>query len=379
MSGFTTTGATVFRDIEALPKSIIFWRSFCQWLGGMGILVFIISVLPALGINGHNILHAETPGLGVQKLDSTHNDTARKLYLAYIALTILQILLLRQGGISFFDSMIFSFGSISSSGLTNYNDGLLHFNSPYIEFVIALFMIFSCINFSVYYLMFKRDFKRLLHNTEFKAFLGIMAVSAILIVLNLRLTNTYNTEDSLRYGIFQTISFMTTTGNASTDFMHWPTFSKTLLTILTFIGGSASSTGGAIKVIRIVILAKLVWRSFSVRIHPTAVIGIKLDGKPLVSSITNAIVAFFFVYMVVFFAGAFIISFATEDLETAFLASSSMLCNTGASFGAMGIFGHYEAFSGPIKLFMSFLMLTGRLEIYTVLLLFTKTFWNPHK
>jgi trk system potassium uptake protein TrkH len=255
----------------------------------------------------------------------------------------------------------------------------MHFDSQYIEFIIAVFMIFSCINFSVYYLAFKRDFKKLIHNTEFKAFLGIMAVSAVLVVLNLRLTNTYNTEDSLRYGIFQTISFMTTTGNASTDFMQWPTFSKTLLTILTFIGGSATSTGGAIKVIRIVILAKLIWRSFSVRIHPAAVIGIKLDGKPLVSRTTNAIVAFFFVYMVVFFAGAFIISFATEDLQTAFLASSSMLCNTGASFGAMGIFGNYAAFSGPIKLFMSFLMLTGRLEVYTVLLLFTKIFWNPHK
>ena len=379
MSGFTTTGATVFTDIEALPRSIVFWRSFCQWLGGMGILVFIISVLPALGINGYNILNAETPGLGVQKLDSRHNDTARKLYLAYITLTLMQIILLSRGGMSFFDSMIFSFGSIASSGLTNYNDGLMHFNSPYIESVIAVFMIFSCINFSVYYFIFKRDFRKLLHNTEFKVFLGIMGISAILVVLDLRLTNTYDTEGALRYGIFQTISFMTTTGNASADFMQWPEFSKTLLTILTFIGGSSASTGGAIKVIRIVILSKLIWRSFSVRIHPNAVIGIRIDGKPLVSSITNAIVAFFFVYMVVFFAGAFIISFATEDLQTAFLASSSILSNTGASFGAMGIFGNYAAFSGPIKLFMSFLMLTGRLEIYTVLLLFTKTFWNPHK
>lgn len=275
--------------------------------------------------------------------------------------------------------MIFSFGSISSSGLTDYNNGLMHFNSIYIESIIALFMILSCINFSVYYFVLKRDFKKFFHNTEFRAFLGIMGVSAILIVLNLRLTNTYNTEDSLRFGIFQTISFMTTTGNASADFMHWPAFSKVLLTILTFIGGSAASTGGAIKVIRIVILAKLVWRSFSVRIHPNAVIGIKIDGKPLASNTVNAIVSFFFIYMVVFFAGGFIISFATEDIQTAFLASSSMLCNTGASFGTMGIFANYSAFSEPIKLFMSFLMLAGRLEIYTVLLLFTRIFWNPNK
>ncbi|NCB41845.1 MAG: TrkH family potassium uptake protein [Clostridia bacterium] len=379
MSGFTTTGATIFRDIEALPKGIIFWRSFCQWLGGMGILVFVVSILPALGINGHNILSAETPGLGIQKLDSKHNDSARKLYLAYIAFTLLQVLLLKQGGMNYFDSMIFSFGSISSSGLTNYNNGLMHFDSPYIEAVVAIFMILSCINFSVYYFIFKRDLKRLIHNTEFKVFLGIMSVAAFLIVLDLRLTNTYNMDDSLRYGVFQTISFMTTTGNASTDFMAWPEFSQMLLTMLTFIGGSSASTGGGIKVIRIVILSKLIWRSFSVRIHPNAVIGIKLDHKPLASSTTNAIVAFFFVYMVVFFLGGFVISFATEDLQTAFLASSSMLCNTGASFGSMGIFGHYESFPSLIKLFMSFLMLAGRLEIYTVLLLFSKTFWNPYK
>lgn len=379
MSGFTTTGATVFTDIEALPRGIIFWRSFCQWLGGMGILVFIMSVLPTLGISGYSILDAETPGLGVQKLDTKHNESAKKLYLAYIALTGLQMLLLKQGGMSSFDSLIFSFGSISSSGLTNYNDGLMHFDSAYIESVIAIFMVFSCINFSIYYALFRKDFKKIIQSTEFKAFLGILSVSAILVVLNLRLTNTYNMQDSLRYGLFQTVSFMTTTGNASTNFMNWPGFSKMLLTILTFIGGSAASTGGAIKVIRIVILSKLIWRSFSIRIHPNAVIGVKLDGKPLVSSTTNSVVAFFFAYIIIFLAGAFIISFATEDLQTAFLASSSMLCNTGASFGSMGIFGNYSAFPGLTKLFMSFLMLAGRLEIYTVLLLFSKTFWNPHK
>jgi trk system potassium uptake protein TrkH len=379
VSGFTTTGATVFHDIEALPQSILFWRSFCQWMGGMGILVFVISVLPALGINGHNILRAETPGLSLQKLDAKHQDSARKLYAAYIVLTLIQILLLYGGKLSLFDAAILSFGSIASSGLTNYNNGLLHFDDPYIEAVIAFFMILSCVNFSLYYYAIKRDFAKIRKNTELKAFLLIMAVSAILISLNLRLTETYETPQALRFGVFQTISFMTTTGNASADFMAWPSFSKTLLTILTFIGGSSASTGGAVKVIRVVILTKLIWRSFSMRIHPNAVISIKLEGKTLESSVVNAIVAFFFTYIAVFIFGAFMISLDVDDLRTAFLASSSMLCNTGASFGEMGIFGNYEHFAAPTKMFMSLLMLAGRLEIYTVLLLGSKTFWNPNK
>ena len=379
VSGFTTTGATVFHDIEVLPRSIIFWRSFCQWLGGMGILVFVISVLPALGINGYNILRAETPGLSLQKLDARHQDSARKLYLVYVILTLVQILLLYGGKLPLFDAVIFSFGSIASSGLTGYNNGLLHFDSAYVEAVIAVFMILSCVNFSLYYCAIRRDFQKIWKNTELKAFLLIMAVAAILISLNLRLTNTYETPQALRYGVFQTISFMTTTGNASADFIAWPSFSKTLLTILTFIGGSSASTGGAIKVIRIVVLSKLIWRSFSMRIHPNAVIGVKLQGKTLDTSTVNAIVAFFFTYMAVFLFGAFVISFDVDDMRTAFLASSAMLCNTGASFGQMGIFGNYEYFAAPTKLFMSLLMLAGRLEIYTVLLLGSRTFWNPNK
>ncbi|MDD2294746.1 MAG: potassium transporter TrkG [Eubacteriales bacterium] len=379
VSGFTTTGATVFHDIEALPRSIIFWRSFCQWLGGMGILVFVISVLPALGINGYNILRAETPGLSLQKLDARHQDSARKLYLVYIVLTLVQILLLFGGKMPLFDAIIFSFGSIASSGLTGYNNGLMHFDSAYAEAVIAVFMILSCVNFSLYYCVLKRDFLKIRKNTELKAFLLIMAVAAILVSLNLRLTDTYETPQALRYGVFQTISFMTTTGNASADFISWPSFSKTLLMILTFIGGSSASTGGALKVIRIVILSKLIWRSFSMRIHPNAVISIKLQGKTLDTSTVNAIVAFFFTYMAVFLFGAFVISLDVEDMRTAFLASSAMLSNTGASFGQMGIFANYEYFAAPTKLFMSLLMLTGRLEIYTVLLLGSKTFWNPNK
>lgn len=379
VSGFTTTGATVIGDIEALPRSIVFWRSFCQWLGGMGILVFVISILPALGINGYNILRAETPGLVLEKLDGRHQDSARKLYLVYIGLTLTQILLLYAGDLTLFDSVIFSFGSIASSGFTGYNNGLLHFGSAYLEAVIALFMILSCVNFSLFYYALKKDFLKIWKNTELKAYLAIMAVAAAVVSLDLRLTDTYDTAQSLRYGVFQTISFMTTTGNASADFVAWPSFSKTLLMILSFIGGSSASTGGAIKVIRIVVLSKLIWRSFSMRIHSNAVIGVKIQGKPLDSTTANAIVAFFFTYMAVFLFGAFIISLDVEDLSTAFLASSALLNNTGASFGQMGIFANYEQFAGPTKIFMSVLMLTGRLEIYTVLLLGSRTFWNPNK
>lgn len=379
VSGFTTTGATVFSDIEALPRGIIFWRSLCQWLGGMGILVFVISILPSLGINGHNILNAETPGIGFHSPGADLKRSAQKLYLVYVSMTALQVLLLCLGGISFFDSMVLSLGSISSSGLTNYNNGLLHFNSLYIESVIAVFMLLSCVNFSLYYYALQRRFKKFWQNTEFKAFIGIAVVCSVFVSLNLNMTHTYPLRESFRYGIFQTISFLTTTGSASADFLSWPTFSKTLLTTLTFIGGSSSSTGGAIKVIRIVILSKLVWRSFTTRIHPNAVVGIKLEGKPIPSNTVNAAMAFFLTYFVVFLTGAFVISFDTNDFQTALLASSSLLGTTGASFGEMGIFGNYSIFSSPTKLFMCLLMLAGRLEIYAVLLLGSRTFWNPNR
>ncbi len=379
VSGFTTTGATVFSDIEALPRGILLWRSMCQWLGGMGILVFVISILPSLGINGHNILNAESPGPGFQNPETGFKGSAKKLYLVYVAMTVIEIILLLLGGMNLFDSVIFCFGSISSSGLTSYNDGIMHFDSIYIEAVIAVFMLLSCVNFSLYYYIVKRKFEKFWNNTEFRVFIGIMAVSAVMVCLNLRWSGTYNTADSIRYGVFQTVSFMTTTGNASTDFMHWPGFSQMLLTTLTFIGGSSSSTGGAIKVIRVIILGKLVWRSLSMRVHPNAVIGIKLEGKPLPSNTVNAAVAFFLTYIAVFLAGAFVISFGTEDFQTAFVASSALLSNTGTGFGTMGIFGNYSAFAGPMKLFMSFMMLAGRLEIYTVLLIGSRVFWNPHK
>ncbi len=379
VSGFTTTGATVFSDVEALPRSILFWRAFCQWLGGMGILVFVISILPALRINGYNLLKAETTGLEVQKLDTRHHGSARKLYIIYISLTLLQILLLSLGKLSLFDASLLSFGSIASSGLNNYNKGLLQFNSMYVETVVGFFMILSCVNFSLYYYAIRKEFQKIWKNTELRAFLGIMAVSAVLVSLNLRMTETYDTVNSLRYGVFQTVSFMTTTGNTSADFSGWPDFSKTLLTILTFIGGSSASTGGAIKVIRIVILSKLIWRSFSMRIHPNAVVSIKLQGKALDTGTVNAIVAFFFTYLTVFLVGAFVISFDVDDMTAAYLSSAAMLCNTGTNIGPLGILGNYAVFSGPAKLFMSLLMLTGRLEIYTVLLLGTKAFWNPSK
>lgn len=379
VSGFTTTGATVFTDVQALPRSILFWRAFCQWMGGMGILVFVISVLPALGINGYNLLKAETSGLNIEKLDARHHSSARRLYTIYISLTLLQILLLYGGKLSLFDASLLSFGTISSSGLSNYNDGLMHFESSYVEVVAAVFMVFSCVNFTLYHHALRREFDKVWKNTELRAFLSIMAVAAILVSLNLRLTETYDTVHSLRHGVFQTVSFLTTTGSGSADFSHWPAFSKTLLTVLTFIGGSSVSTGGAIKVIRVVILAKLVWRSFSMRIHPNAVISIKLQGKAVDSSTVNAIVAFFFTYLTVFLAGAFVISFDIDDLDASFLSSAAMLCNTGSNIGPLGILGNYATFAGPTKLFMSLLMLAGRLEIYTVLLLGSRSFWDPNR
>ncbi|HHX93308.1 MAG TPA: TrkH family potassium uptake protein [Clostridiales bacterium] len=376
VSGFTTTGATVFSDVETLPRSLLMWRSLSQWLGGMGILVFVLSILPSAGGSGHSLLFAETSGLNVQKLDTRHRGSAQKLYTIYASLALVQIGLLYAGGLPLSDSAALSLGSIASSGLLIHNDGLMHYNSAYVEAILACFMILSCINFTLYHRAVRGEFQKIKNNTELRAFLGLLVACSALVSVCLWNSGVYDAASSIRYGAFQTVSFMTTTGHTSTDLSEWPSFVKAVLTVLSFVGGQAASTSGGIKIVRIIILLKLIRRSFIMRIHPRAVVGVKLEGQALDSAAVNGVIAFFFTYLALFAAGAFLLSFDIDDMGRALLSSAAMLGNTGVAVGAQGAIADITRCSAPSRLLMCVLMLAGRLEIYTVMLLGRKTFWT---
>lgn len=379
-SSFTTTGATVFNDVESLPKGLLFWRSFSQWLGGMGILLFAVSILPALGISGQIIARAETPGPTLTKMAPKMADSARLIYLMYGGLTLLQILLLLLGKMSLFDACVFAFGSASSAGLTNYNDGAAHFSSPYIQGIISLFSLFACVNFGLYYTLAKGKIRQFFRDSELRAFLFILVGAFLLISGNLLLKGVYGSPwEALESGFFHAASFLTTTGHVTADIAAWPSFSQVILVTLMFIGGCSSSTGGGLKVVRVVVLIKLIRRGIYRRLHPRAVVPVKLQGKIISADTVSGIAAFIVTYFLVFLMGTLILSLEPFDFLTALTASAAALGNIGTGFGIMGSDAVYSMFSPWAKLFLSLLMLIGRLELFTILLLFTPSFWNPDR
>ena len=378
ISSYTTTGATVLTNVSALPRSILFWRSFSQWLGGIGILVLLRSLMPAPFEEQSAVPSMETEAINTDHISFGRRSNARLLLRFYIGMSLFQVLLLRLCGLKWFDAFIFSFGSSASGGLNNYSDGLLHLANPAAEGILAIFMLLSCINFALYVRLLRGERDKLHHNTELRAYLGIALAGVVLVSADLFVHGVYaNLAQSVRFGGFQAVSFLTTTGLSSADFNLWPTFSKMVLTVLSFIGGCSSSTGGALKLIRIVILSKMVWRSFTTRIHPNAVVSIKVNRKPLPSTIANRTIGYTLLFFAVFLSGAFLLSFdAASDFQTALTASGAMLCNIGTGSGAMGMFAEYHMFNPFSQLLMCFLMLAGRLEIYAILLPMTAGFWK---
>lgn len=380
-SGFTTTGATIFRDVEILPKSLLLWRSFTQWLGGMGILVFAISLLPALGISGMHIARAESPGPTLDKVAAKISDSAKILYLMYLILTVVEFLLLAAGGMSAFDSLVFTFGSVASGGLTNYNDGIAHFNSAYIETVISVFTIFACINFTHYYDIFQGKWKRFLKDAELRVFLMILGAAGLVVALNLYTTGTCDSIlQSVRDGFFQVTAFLTTTGHSTADYNLWPTTSRIILFILMFIGGCSASTGGSIKVIRIMVMFKMIRRGFYRKLHPRAVIPIKLQGHAIPTTSVTHMTAFIIAYLTTLVFSAVVLSFQDLDWMSSLSTSASILGNIGVGFGSVvGSSGCFAAFEGWAKLYLCGLMMAGRLEVFTILLMLAPSFWNPDK
>src|SRR5665648_219764 len=366
-SGFSTTGASILTDIEAMPKGLLFWRSFTHWLGGMGILIFAIALLPSLGISGQAIAKAEAPGPTLDKLTPKLSDTAKMLYLLYICFTAAETILLMFGGLSLFDSLVHTFGTVGTGGFSSYNDSIAHFDSAYVDLVISIFMILSGVNFNLYFIIIRQ-------------YLAIIGTSTLLIGIYLYVAGDINNIwTSFRYSLFQTATIISTTGFVTTDFYLWPTFCKMLLLLLMFVGACSCSTGGGVKVIRILVILKLIKRGVSLKLHPNAFVSLKMNNKPLPVDTVSAIASFVFLYIFTIFAGTIIVSIDDFSLLTNFSAVVACLGNIGPGFDLVGPVMNYSIFSNVSKLLLSFIMLAGRLELFTIFLLLTPRFWNPNR
>lgn len=377
VSGFSTTAITMIDVLEDVPRALLLWRSETQWLGGVGVIVVILAVIPTYGRSSDSMLTIESPGGRSIKVSARSEASAKTIVLSYAFLTFVQAILLSAGGLSFFDSITLANSSISSAGFTNYSDGIMHFNSAYVEFVLMIFMFLSCVSFVLYGNVLRREWDSIKRNTELKTYIVIIILTSLLVVISLALSGTYdNIHDILRYGIFESVAFATTTGHASTDLSVWPPFAKGLLAIVSFIGGCSVSTGCGIKVFRAVVIAKIIKKSFVQRLHPNAVVSIRVDGEALSTNTLNSVVSYIMTFTALFFAGTLILSLECPDMGAAAASAGAMLSNTGTSFSSIAAFGGYNAFSDIAKLVMCILMLAGRLEIYSLFVIFTKDFWN---
>ena len=373
VSGFTTTGATILTDVEALSRGMIFWRSFTHWIGGMGILVFVVMLMKTTD-RSINILKAEMPGPTVDKLAPKSRDTARILYLLYIALTVLETVLLLLGGMGLFDSVVHSLSTAGTGGFGAYNASAANF-SPYIQWVLTVFMLLFGVNFNLYYLLLLGRVRDIFRNTEFKVYLGIIAAAVTIITVDiLPLYQSFST--SLRQASFQVAAIMSTTGFVTADFTVWSPLSKTLLLLLMFLGGCAGSTAGGLKLSRIIILCKMARRELRRTLRPRVVDVIKMDGHRLEEQTAHSVAVYFALYMLCIGALLVALSFSPFDMETNLFSSVSCFNNVGPAFGMAGPVGNYSLYQPVLKLLLCAGMLLGRLEIYPMLLLFVPAAWR---
>ena len=373
VSGFTTTGATILTDVEALSRGMIFWRSFTHWIGGMGILVFVVMLMKTTD-RSINILKAEMPGPTVDKLAPKSRDTARILYLLYISLTVLETVLLLLGGMGLFDSVVHSLSTAGTGGFGAYNASAANF-SPYIQWVLTVFMLLFGVNFNLYYLLLLGRVRDIFRNTEFKVYLGIIAAAVTIITVDiLPLYQSFST--SLRQASFQVAAIMSTTGFVTADFTVWSPLSKTLLLLLMFLGGCAGSTAGGLKLSRIIILCKMARRELRRTLRPRVVDVIKMDGRRLDEQTAHSVAVYFALYMLCIGALLVALSFSPFDLETNLFSSVSCFNNVGPAFGMAGPVGNYSLYQPVLKLLLCVGMLLGRLEIYPMLLLFVPAAWR---
>ena len=377
MSGFTTTGATILQDIEALPKSILFWRMMTHWVGGLGIVFFTVAVFPIFGLNDINLFSAESVGPIRSKLHPRISVTARWILTIYVALTIFCTIALRMAGMGWFDAVCHAMSTIATGGFSTKQASIAAFNSPLIEYVITFFMFVSGVNLSLLYLaIFRARLMALLRDTEFKTYFMIVAAFSLVISVALFFTTDLGVEGSLRASLFQVVAIQTTTGFATVNYAVWMPLLWLLLCALMFIGACSGSTSGAMKCARISILFKVMWNEFKRIVHPNAVIPVRMTGRIIPSNVQSAILAYTVIYIFMLVAGLFVnMAFGVDFLDT-FSLSVASVGNVGPALGNYGPMDSFAPLPDAVKWFSAFQMLVGRLEFFAVLLLLTPVFWR---
>lgn len=374
VSGFTTTGASILRDVESLSHCSLFWRSFTHWIGGMGVLVFILAIVPLSGGSNINILKAESPGPSVGKLVPKMRYTARILYVIYLVMTVVEILFLLAGDMPLFDAVTMSFATAGTGGFGIKNDSAASY-SVYIQWVLTVFMVLFGINFNAYYFMLFRQFKKAFSMEEVKWYLGIIVFSVAVIFYNT--VQIYSdVSEAISKSAFQVASIITTTGFSTADFNLWPGMSKTILVILMFVGACAGSTGGGIKVSRFILAVKTVFKEFNSYIHPKSVKKIKMDAKPVERETIRAVNVYLITFLIVFVFSVFLVSFDDYDLVTNFTSVAATINNIGPGLELAGPTQNFSIFSDLSKLVLIFDMLAGRLELFPLLILVNPTLWR---
>ena len=382
VSGFTTTGSTILTNIESVAPSLLFWRSLIQWLGGMGIIVLTIAILPFLEIGGMQMYQAEVPGPTKDKLTPRIEDTAKLLWIVYFIFTVAEIILLKLGGMSLYDSVCHAFTTMATGGFSTKNASIAAFHSSYIDYVITFFMFCAGINFSLHYqLLFKRNISNFIKNSEAKFYIFINVVATLILTFSLLINKNYHTfTDAFRYAVFQAVSIVTTTGYGTADYEKWSYMCQFLIILLMLIGGCAGSTGGGIKHIRIFIYLKYTFNQIFKIIHPNSVKQLKIEGKVLENKIVSSIISFIGLYFLVFmFAALFLLMVGGEDIVTTTSAVISTLSNIGPGLGNVGPVDNFSGFTESGKIILSICMIIGRLEFYTVLVLLVPDFWKNIK
>lgn len=377
MSGLTTTGATVLTGLDSMPKGLLMHRALLQWLGGMGIIVLAVAILPMLRIGGMQLYRAETPGpMKDSKLTPRITETAKALWLVYLGLTTLCTLAYYSAGMNWFDAITHAFTTVPTGGYSNYDASMSHFNSPIIEIIASVFMVIGGVNFALHYLAWRRASMQVYQqDSELKVFLSLLLIFSAIASAGIFFYGVEaHLSDAVRHGIFMTISAMTSTGYTLDSFYLWPSFLPIFFVFIVFIGGCAGSTGGGMKVIRIILLYKQAIREVLRVIHPTAITMVKINGRAVESRVISAVWAFFFIYMTTYAIASVTLVATGLDMVTAFSAVAACLTQLGPSLGKVG--ANYGEINDFAKVLLSFIMLLGRLEIFTLLVLFTPTYWK---
>lgn len=376
ISGFTTTGASVLNDIESMSHGLLLWRSMTQWLGGMGIIVLSIAILPILGIGGMQLFIAEVPGPTPNKLHPRVKATATRLWGIYIFFTGLEMVLLLLGDVSLFDAVCHSFTTMATGGYSTKQASIAFFTSPYIQYVITFFMFLAGVNFTLSYFALHMKFGKVWKNEEFRFYVGLLLSVTVIVSIVLYYSENLSVESSFREAAFQVVSIVTTTGYVTADYSKWVPFLWVILFMLMFTGGSTGSTGGSVKMMRILLLFKNSWVELKRMVHPSAVLPVRFNHRSVSSQIISNVLAFIIFYLLITVFGVIIISFLGYDLDSSFGAVAATLGNIGPGIGEVGPAHNYSHLPAFGKWFLSFLMLMGRLELLTVLVIFSPSFWK---